>query len=158
MINKKNISTLKLYTETNKLKNLITENNFILFFYFQFFNNQEQLILNKLLKKHNLKSIIISKKVFNYVFNNTKYNNLSNIVNNNLLLIYSIDINNNKAIKQLITNKKLELISAKIGEKFYRPSKVISFINLDKSIQIKPLTTIIELLSKVRSSISLLKI
>jgi hypothetical protein len=115
--------------------------------------------LNKLLKKFNLKSKIISKKNCNYIFKNTNYENLANICKNNLLIIYSEELNdkNQDAIKTLIKNKKLQLIASKINNNLYRPSETINYSKLLPSIQIEPLINILQIVLKLRTNISFLK-
>lgn len=159
IIQKKNISTLKLYNEVLFFKNLLKNNKFILFFLFQFFNSSEQLVLNKLLKKFNLKSKIISKKNCNYIFKDSNYKNLANICKNNLLIIYSeeLDNKNQEAIKKLVKNNKLQLIASKINNNLYRPTDTINYSTLPASVQTESLITILQVLLKLRTNISFLK-
>ncbi len=161
IIQKKNISTFKLYTETVQFKTILNTNNFVLFYFFQFFNNKEQLILNKILKKFNLTSKIISKKSCNSVLKNTHYKNLNKICQSNVLLIYSNNNTHNnisEAMKELIKLKKMQLIAIKIENNLYKPSIAVEFAKLSQLTQLEPLKVIVQLLNKVRTNISFIKV
>lgn len=159
LLKKKYISTLKLCNEILIFKQLLKNNNFVLFYFFQFFSSSEQLILNKCLKKYNLTSKIINKKTSIQIFKNTKHPYFANLCKNNLLLIYSKDLNTNgqEAIKELEKYKKLQLIASKLGNNLYRSSETLHYAKLSSTIRSIPLITLLQILFKLRINISFLK-
>lgn len=104
----------KLLYKYNLIKDCLKNNNFILFFYYDFLNPQQRKILKNKLNDQNLNTIIIKKKSSLNLLSNPEFKNLQNLINNNTLIVYDKNNNiiNNKVITNLLNTKNIKLIGA----------------------------------------------
>ena len=102
----------KLLYKYNLIKDCLKNNNFILFFYYDFLNPQQRKILKNKLNDQNLNTIIIKKKSSLNLLSNPEFKNLQNLINNNTLIVYDKNNNiiNNKVITNLLNTKNIKLI------------------------------------------------
>ena len=102
----------KILYRFNIIKDCLENNNFNLFFYYDFLNPQQRNSLKNKLKSQNLKTLIIKKNSNLQFLSDTKFKFLKNLLNNNTLIIY--DKNNNlidkKIIESLINEQNIKLI------------------------------------------------
>ena len=97
---------IKLFHEILILKNLLKNSKFILFFVYDFFDSFERIKLNTYLYSIGLSSKIFSNKTLKLSLNFYNNLNLFNLLNNEILFIYS---KNNKIINKVIIKKLLKI-------------------------------------------------
>lgn len=140
-LNNYEIKSLKLIIKIKSIINLLNNTSFILFFYYDFFNSSERIVLRKLLNNYNLKTLIIKNEEVKQLSSLFKNNKLYNLLLGNTLFIFhknneTIDKN---IIKILISHPKLTLIGGKWFNKIYRIKQIEKLIELDDLIVKKSL-------------------
>jgi len=136
MLQKLNNYELKSFKSLINIKHIITIFKtvpFILFFYYDFFNSSERLILRKKLNTYKLKTCLVKNediKKLSKIINNKKFYNL---LLGNVLLIYNQDnqLIDKETIKILLLEKKLILIGGKWYNKIYRSTQIEKYIKID---------------------------
>lgn len=127
------IKSFKLIVRIKSIINLLENSPLILFFYYDFFNSSERIILRKLLNTHNLKTMVIKNeeiKQLSFLFKNNKFYNL---LLGNTLFIYNVnnELIDKDIIKSLLNHPKLTLIGGKWLNKIYRVQQIERYIGLD---------------------------
>jgi ribosomal protein L10 len=104
----------KILYKYNLIKDCLEQNDFVLFFYYDFLNPKQRKLLKEKIKSQNLKTIIIKNKSSLNLLSNSKFKHLNNLLNNNTLIIYNKDneIIDQNIIKTLRIDKNLKLIGA----------------------------------------------
>lgn len=127
------IKSFKLIIKIKNIINLLENTPFILFFYYDFFNSSERIVLRKLLNSYNLKTLIIKNeeiKQLSFLFKNDKFYNL--LFGNTLFIFHkNNEIIDKDIIKTLISHPKLILIGGKWFNKIYRIKQIEKYIQLD---------------------------
>lgn len=136
MIQKLNNYELKSFKSLINIKNIITilkNVPFILFFYYDFFNSSERLILRKKLNSYSLKTCLIKNEDIRKLSNIIKNEKFYNLLLGNVLLIYNQDnkLIDKEVIKVLLSNNKLVLIGGKWYNKIYRSTQIKKYIKID---------------------------
>jgi ribosomal protein L10 len=110
-MNLRDHKSFKLIYKFNILKDCLKNNNFILFFYYDFLNSQTRMQLKKQLKNNDLKLIILKKNsLFNYL-SNSKFKFINNLLKDNIIIIYN---KNNEIIDQITIKKLLTVNNIKL--------------------------------------------
>ena len=140
-LNNYEIKSLKLIIKIKSIINLFNKAPFILFFYYDFFNSSERIILRKLLNTYNLKTLIIKNEEVKQISSLFKDNKLYNLLIGNTLFIFhkNNEIIDKNIIKILINHPKLTLIGGKWFNKIYRIQQIKKLIELDDLIVKKSL-------------------
>lgn len=142
----------KLLYKYNLIKDCLKNNNFILFFYYDFLNPQQRKILKNKLNDQNLNTIIIKKKSSLNLLSNPEFKNLQNLINNNTLIVYDKNNNiiNNKVITNLLNTKNIKLIGALWDKNLCRPSLIKKYSKLNENVKINTLLSIKSNINKLR--------
>ena len=127
------VKSFKLIVKIKSIINLLEKSPFILFFYYDFFNSHERIVLRKLLNTHNLKTLMVKNeeiKQLSFLFKNNKFYNL---LLGNTLFIYHKDneLIDKNSIKILLDHPKLTLVGGKWLNKIYRVKQIERYIELD---------------------------
>lgn len=123
-----NVIQLKQFIKKNKLineqiilKNILINSNLNFIVIFEFFDSNQRLKINKILKDFNISSYSPSNKLIRNVFKSN--NHFINIFEGNIILLYE-KIKNNKnqnQLKLIIKNlKNLIIVGFFINQKFYK--------------------------------------
>lgn len=142
----------KILYRFNIIKDCLENNNFILFFYYDFLNPQQRNSLKNKLKSQNLKTLIIKKNSNLQFLSDTKFKFLKNLLNNNTLIIY--DKNNNlidkKIIESLINEQNIKLIGGLWNKKLVRPSIIKKYSKINDNIQISTIISLKHNINKLK--------
>ena len=146
----------KIIYKYNIIKKCLKENNFILFFYYNFLNPKQRIELQKKIEKNNLKILIIKKKSNLNSLMNKKFKFLNNLLNNNILIIYdkNNEIVDKKIIKELLNIKNITLAGALWDKKLYRPSIIKYYSNINDNIKVNLIFNIKNNLNKLKQTLS----
>lgn len=155
----RNYKNYKIIYKYNLIKNYIHEKKFILFFYTNILNSNENASIKKLMKENNLNFNIITKNsLLKYLSNNNlKY--LNNIMNNNIMVVYNEnnEIIDSKIIKLLLNENKLTLVGGLWNKKFYRAFEIKKLSSLKSNFKTKPIGTILNQINILKFNLSFLK-
>ena len=134
-ITKFEIKSFKLIIKIKNILDVFKKAPFILFFYYDYFNASERLLLRKMLNEHSLKTFMIKneeiKQLSKVLIKNKA---LLNLLTGNTLLIFNknYEMIEKNQIKNLLNHPKLILIGGKWENKFYRIKQIEKFIKLNE--------------------------
>lgn len=139
--------------KSNKnIKNLLYKTRTVLLCYFDVFTPHERLNLQKKLKEKDLNLIIIKTSKIKSLLLNSKYKKIFNLLQGNVILIYSNKILNQLMLKEILNDKKLKLIGGKWENKLVRPSSLIKYMSLNKNkTVILPLQLTVSALNTIKT-------
>jgi hypothetical protein len=136
MIQKITNFEIKSFTLILKIKEILfvlEKVPFVLFFYYDFFNSSERLLLRKFLNENTLKTLFLKNEEIKQFKNFFKVNKFTNLLLGNTLFIYNSqsDFIPKNIIKTLISHPKLTLLGGKWYNKIYRRQHIEKYIQLD---------------------------
>lgn len=126
-----NFKLLKYKYKQNILLKILQNTNFVLFFFYDFFDSKSRADLFSFLNKHNLKSHMISNKIVKTTLKEKKYKDINVLLENNVIALYDKtgSFFDTKIIKQLIKRDKLNLIFCLWDKKIYRHKQLEKIVN-----------------------------
>jgi hypothetical protein len=144
MVQKLTNFEIKSFTILLKIKEIILlleKVPFILFFYYDFFNSSERLLLRKFMNEHQLQTLFLKNEEVKQLGKILKNKKLMNLFLGNTLFIYHLNYEfiSTLNIKALISHPKLILIGGKWYNKIYRKQQVENYIKLNNLIVQKSL-------------------
>ena len=142
-INNLKIKSFKLILKMKKIISILEKVPFILFFYYDFFNSSERLLMRKFLNENSLKTLLLKNEEVKQLSKVFKNNKLSNLLLGNTLFIYHSDsqLIPKDIIKLLVSHPKLILIGGKWYNKIYRRQQIEQYMKLDDFTVQKSLIT-----------------
>ena len=134
-IAKKFYTNYKYIYKTKQLYNLLNNDNPFYFFFFTIHSKQKEMDLQTILKPKGYSFLKIKKKLLQQNFNKNELTFLSNLLENNILIIYSTNTIsseiNNVLLKQIGDLKNFFFCGIWKNKKFFRPSEIqkLTFLN-----------------------------
>lgn len=127
------IKSFKLLKKINNLWYIFKNVPFILFFYYDFLNTTDKILLRKILIKNNLTTLTFKNIDFKKFFLKVNFNKLYNLLSGNTLFIYHKEhiILPTSTIKSLLAHPKLILIGSFWNSIFYRGNLIFKLIKLN---------------------------
>jgi ribosomal protein L10 len=132
-ITKFEIKSFKLIIKIKKIINIFNKAPFILFFYYDYFNASERLVLRKMLNESSLSTFMIKNEEIKQLSSLIKNKHLVNLLTGNTLLIFNknFEMIEKNDIKNLLNHPKLILIGGKWNNKFYRIKQIEKYVKLN---------------------------
>jgi len=132
-INKFEIKSFKLIIKIKNILNIFKSSPFILFFYYDFFNSSERLMLRKFLNENNLKTVMVKNDEIKKLSHLKIDPKLINLLTGNTLLVFNQnnELMEKEQIKFLLNHPKLVLIGGKWENKIYRIKQIEKYVQLN---------------------------
>jgi len=133
--------SFKFTFKKNYVESILTNNQFVLFYFYEYFSNENLLKFQETLKKNNLRFYRINKNFFK----NTAFNNFNTFAKNNVLIIFNENNSefNKEYFLQLQNIKNIHLSGIFLNKKFFRPFELKQMLSLDsKTLKKKLLITL----------------
>ena len=142
----------KILYKYNIIKECLENQNFILFFYYDFLNPQQRNNLKKKLESQNLKTLIVKKNSNLKFLSNLKFKYLNNLLNNNTLIIFNKnnDIIEKKILLKLIKDSNIKLIGCLWNKKLIRPSIIQKYCSIEENVKINTLINLKANINKLK--------
>jgi len=133
-ITKFEIKSFKLIIKIKNILDVFKKSPFILFFYYDYFNASERLVLRQMLNEHSLKTFMVKNEEVKQLSALIKNDSLVNLLTGNTLLIFNKnnEMIEKEQIKNLLNHPKLTLIGGKWENKFYRIKQIEKYIKLNE--------------------------
>jgi hypothetical protein len=129
--------SFKFSFKKNSLENILTHNDFVLFYFYEYFSKENLLKFQEIIRKNELRFCRINKNFLK----NTSFKNLNTFAKNNTLMIFNA--NNSEFSKdyfiQLQNIKNIHLAGILLKKKFFRPFELKHLLNLNSKILQKQL-------------------
>lgn len=129
--------SFKFSFKKNHLENILTNNQFILFYFYDYFSNENLLKFQEIIRKNNLRFYRINKNFLK----NTSFKNLNTFAKNNTLIIFHAE--NSEFSKDYFSQfqniKNIHLAGIFLKKNFLRPFELKQLLNLNAKLLQKQL-------------------